>query len=339
MKRIIYALCLMPYAFSANANWERYQPWYDDGVRMTVSLRGGYAMGNGKIKNELGGMAEPYVEDNFGNPVPITLCQILPGECPENPTFLGDAVILGDIPADKNYESRGFAGGASVGFTVPNRPQIRIEADWLHISKASFNAAPLFTGTVMPAFIAEWNGSTYDVVGASPSDMFDVGIGAVRTNMDSDVISAMIYYDFFEGVSKRPGTLVPYVGAGMGYASTRTVLELLDLYGNLSAQMPLEDFGAGGPNPDPLVTGTAREFYTSSNTSGNIAGTLTAGVAYGIMEGLFLDFSARLTYIPKVTYSLNNEADTSATNSRTADIFSIESLMYTTFMAGLRFEF
>jgi opacity protein-like surface antigen len=327
----------MFYVGAANANWERYPSWHDDGTRMTVSVRAGYAMGSGRIRNELGSMSELYVIDNLGFPVPMTLCEIFPGECP-TPLTTDDVlgwVVLGDLPAAKDYESRGFAGNVAVGFTVPNKPQLRIEADWLHISRTNFNSAPLFQGD-MTALVDLDDGQGGTFTGPFT---FDVGVGAARTSQNSDIISAMVYYDFFSGMSKQTGNLIPYVGIGIGYANTRTVLELIDLYGNLSNQLLLQDFGPGGPPSSPSVTGSARDFYVSTNTTGTIAGTLAAGVAYGLMDGLFLDFHARLTYIPRVTYSLNNEADTTATNSRAADIFSIDSLTYTTLMMGLRVEF
>jgi len=327
MKKIsIVALCSALFVASANANWERHPAWYDDGTRMTVSLRGGFAMGSGRIQNELGNMVEGYYEDSLvtlTNPHPSgaimseAFCDLVFGGC-EDFYPLG-VVMLGDLPATKNFESSGFAGGMSVGFTIPGRPQWRLEADWLHISRTNFNSAPLFSG--FPG--------TLDV------DMNDdpvwIGSSAVRTSITNDVISAMIYYDFFEGQAKQAGAWIPYVGFGLGYANTATTLELTDLYGDLSLQPLLQHLG--------VMENYTREFFTSENVAGSIAGTLAVGAAYGLMDGLFLDFSLRLTYIPRVVYSLNNDADATALTSRTADIFSVDSLMYTTVLMGLRFEF
>ena len=58
------------------------------------------------------------------------------------------------------------------------------------------------------------------------------------------------------------------------------------------------------------------------------------GASYGITEYTFLDFGARVIYVPKITWNLvNSDA------SQHREWFSAKDMIYSDFTVGLRFEF
>ena len=75
-------------------------------------------------------------------------------------------------------------------------------------------------------------------------------------------------------------------------------------------------------------------FYKSTTNTTNIAGVAALGFSYGIADNLFLDFGARVSYIPRVKYRLTNVDDT-----RHLDWVSAKNLIYTNVMLGVRLEF
>lgn len=320
MRYRLSILCLsaiMCCAGAANANWERRPVYVDNGVRFTVSARGGFAYGAGKIKNDLGTLVpEPYYFDPVtGEVLTETYCLTVLGGC-GGLDYLGQ-IDIAELPAKKNLSSFTWAGGVAIGATLPYKPQWRVEADWLHISEYKYSAWPMFSGSLT---------SNIGVI------LDGVSSGGVHSTVTNDVVSAMVYYDFFDGCEKPKDTVVPYIGFGIGYASSRTVLELTDLYGDLSGQAALQQFGEPG-----VVT---LDFYTSKTTSGNVSGSVTAGLSYRLFDAMFLDLGLRVTYIPKIQWALNNElATTRPAGDKSKDIFSANNVLYTSALLGVRFEF
>ena len=286
--------------------------WFeDDGSRFTVSARGGASIGMGKIKNDLGSLiVDYYVLPDTEQIVPWGACAIT-DSCDEL-EFAGDA-NLGDLPPTKDYDSFSFAAGVSVGWTVPGRPQWRLEAGWDHISENEYNSAPLFEGEA-PLF------------GGGKWDMAFIASGSVDSKISTDVISVMAFYDFFDGIQKPIRKVIPYIGFGAGYADTETILNFYDPYGDISA---LAEFAQYGDVVDGLT-----QFYKSEYKTANVAGLLSLGMSYGISENMFLDFGARAIYLPRVKWVLTNEDD-----SRNREVFSAENMIYVNLMLGLRFEF
>lgn len=307
----------------AMANWQYDgvyvgDGWYeDDGARFILSFRGGGAAGFGDIKNDVGALSAYYYTDENGAIIPQIVCQANNGSCSGY-----DLLGYGDIASlkpTKNFESFAFAGGISIGWTLPGRPQWRFEGGWDHIMKSDYNASPLFEGDMQ----------LYGMDGA-PSYVLNTPSGALTSTVQTDVISAMAFYDFYEGLQKPLGTLIPYVGFGIGYADTTTVMNLSDLYGDLSGDEDLRDFGTLDEDSIyPIIN-----FYQSKYSTSNVAGLVAAGFSYGLTETMFVDFGTRLTYIPKVKWTLTNEDDT-----RHRDWISAEDVIYLNFTLGLRFEF
>jgi hypothetical protein len=333
MKRKISVLALLASVTcigAADANWERYPQYYDSGMRATITLRGGFAYGSSKLRNDLGSMTEEYwVSKLSGEAFSggfVDICVDLGGCTYDMFYFLG-TMNIGDLPAAKRYSEHSFAGGVSVGFTVPHSPQWRIEGDWLRISKANYEAFPMFSGKVdFPVLIDFGDGEQWFI------ETHEIKSSGVYSTLSSDIFSMMIYYDFFDGNVKPIRQIIPYVGFGFGYASSTTVLELTDLYGDLASQAALLPFAIyqGGPVPD---------FFTSTTATRTIAGNLAAGFSYGLMQELFLDFGVRVTYIPQIRWALNNSLAIDPSGEKNRSIFSANDMIYMSALIGLRFEF
>lgn len=306
-------------ASAASANWERRPVYVDDGMRFTLSLRGGFAYGFGSVHNELGAMIPEsfWFDASSGLLVGESFCGGPVGCANAGFTHIGE-VNIGNLPASKDFSAFTWTGSVAIGFTVPKAAQWRIEGNWDHIAESHYRAAPMFSGSLPTT-------GGYIIDGLQS--------GGVHSTLNSDILTAMVYYDWFDGCVKPVKTFVPYVGLGIGYAMSRTVLELTDLYGDLSDQWSMQPFG------EP--TNIALEFYTSKNTSRNFAAAGALGFSYGITDGVFLDAGVRVTYIPRITYSLNNalSPDVAIIGTKHKEVFSIRDVIYTSALVGVRFEF
>ncbi|MDE6571457.1 MAG: hypothetical protein K2L95_04565 [Alphaproteobacteria bacterium] len=309
-------------AAPAHANWQYdgefvRDGWYmDDGSRFTISVRGGASMGFGAIKNDVGSMtSEYYYSPDNGMVISAAYYDacLENGGC-ENFVYAGIGE-LSELPASQDYESFSFAAGASIGWTIPNAPQWRLELGWDHIAESEYNASPLYEGD-LPLTGGNIDGITVHVQS-----------GGVHSKLSADIISAMAFYDFFDGMQKPTRQVIPYVGFGVGYADAKTILNLSDLYGDLSLSVDLQNFGE-------LDKYNVLQFYKSEKSTSTIAGLVAVGLSYGITDTLFLDFGARITYVPKVKWALSNQD-----GSRDRDWFSAENVIWANVMLGLRFEF
>lgn len=292
--------------------------WYqDDGMRFVISARGGASFGTGKIKNEVGAIVTGYyMEPTSGQVATSAYCENVSGAC-QGWVYLGSGE-LADVSPVKDFEGYSFAAGASIGWTIPNSPQWRIEAGWDHISETDYNASPMFEGEV-------------ELIGGEESGyVATVQSGSVNSTVSTDIISIMAFYDFFDGLHKPTRVAIPYVGFGIGYADTKTILNLSDPYGDIAYQTELAQYGEV-VNVDGI---NIIQFYKSERRTSNVAGLLSLGVSYGITDTMFLDFGARVAYLPKVKWGLTNADD-----SRHREFFAAENLIYTNIMLGLRFEF
>ena len=288
--------------------------WYeDDGSRFVLSIRGGASMGFAGIKNDVGALSAYYYVDSSGAIIPETVCRANGGDC--SGYELAGYGDISTLPATKDFQAFAFAAGTSVGWTLPGRPQWRFEAGWDHIMKSDYNASPLFEGELV-------------LTGGAVSAI-ETPSSAIQSTVQTDIISAMAFYDFYEGLQKPLGTAIPYIGVGIGYADTTTVMNLTDPYGDLSADLDLRNFGDVNSETYDVVS-----FYKSETNSANIAALIAGGVSYGLTETMYLDFGARMAYIPKIKWQLTNQD-----NTRHRDWISAENLIYINLMLGLRFEF
>ena len=325
MRKSIFCILSILSCFAAapaRANWEYSgtylgDGWYtDDGSRFVLSVRGGAALGFASIKNDVGALTtEYYINPSDGMVISAAYYDacVTGGGC--NGFEYAGIGETSALPAAKDFQEYSFAAGASLGWTIPNRPQWRLELGWDHIAEAEYNASPLYEGD-----LALSGGDVEGVV-------VHVQSGSITSKVTTDIISVMAFYDFFTGVQKPVRKMIPYIGFGAGYADTTTTLNLVDPYGDLSTSVDLQNFGE-------LDDYGVLNFYRSENSSSNVAGVLAAGVSYGISQNMFLDFGARLAYIPKIKWALKNEDGT-----RTRDWVSAENMIYANIMLGLRFEF
>ena len=120
--------------------------------------------------------------------------------------------------------------------------------------------------------------------------------------------------------------MIPYVGIGFGYADTKTTMTFYENSGGLLGYWPLPEFGE--------TDGSVISFYKSTTNTSNIAGVAALGFSYGLVDNLFLDFGARVSYLPRVKYQLSN-----SDGSRHLDWFSAKNLIYANVMIGVRLEF
>lgn len=307
---------------AAHANWQypgTYvgDGWYsDDGGRFTLSVRGGASYSFASIQNKIGTMTTEY----YYNPSDgMVVSAAYYDSCVNNggcSTFVYAGMgNLADLPAKEDYSAFAFAGGASIGWVISNSPQWRIEAGWDHVAETQYNASPLFEGELKLEASSEAN------------LVVEAQSGGVQSDISTDIISLMVFHDFFDGLVKPLHTMIPYIGFGLGYADTRTTLNMSDLYGDLSESVDLQNFGSQDEY-------NVLQFYRSETSSSNVAGIVAFGFSYGLDDTLFFDVGARVAYVPKIKWALTNSDDT-----RQRDWFSAENLIYANVMLGLRFEF
>ena len=318
----IFSLLAVLCAGGASADWER-APYgaadhysFDAYERQfTLTVRGGAIFGTAGMQNDLGALGEPFWMAPDGTLVLEDAC--FPNCIGAGYTYVGTANV-GNLPVHKKYSSFGWVGGVGVGWVLPTAPNWRLEANWDHISESEYNSVPLYSGTTT----------------TETGIRLFLESGGVSSKMSTDIFSAMFYYDFNDGCGghMQMCKVIPYVGFGFGYATSRTVMQLTDIFGDLSAEISMQPFG------EPGSFGTL-EFYTSETTTGNFAGSLAAGLSYGIAPHMFLDFGLRVHYIPRIKWELNNAADPTATSFKSKDMFSAKNLMYGSLTLGLRFEF
>ena len=308
--------CGTAFAGWQNAGYYINDSYYvDDGSRFVIGFRGGLSWANAKMKNEMGTLEAGYYRDTTTNAVITELgYENIKASLQEDnyePAGVGDIATL---PVKKDFSKMAFTAGGSIGFTLPYHPQWRLEAGFDHISETDYNETPFLEGDI-------------DLSGGYSAHVFSSGVTSTVT---TDIISVMAFYDFFEGNQKQLDTIIPYIGFGVGYASSKTTLKLTDIYGDLSKDSDLQNYGTADD-----VSGVIQFADPANNeapTSSNIALVGSLGASYGISEYTFLDFNFRLMYVPKITWQLVN-------GSSHRDWFAAENMIYTNFMIGLRFEF
>ena len=320
----LFFILLGTVASPAFAGWQ-YNGYYvndgyyeDDGSRFTISLRGGLSLANAKMKNDVGNL-DGYYYINPTTGTAVSLRYFSDAEAAAGSGFTNIAVgNIGSLPIKEKFSKTAFTAGGSIGFTVPNHPQWRLEAGYDYISETEYNEVPLFEGTMQVS--GEYSGTIH------------VSSSGVTSNISTDVISAMAYYDFFEGTQKQLNQIIPYIGLGVGYASSRTTMKLSDIYGDLSTDSDMLNYGT--PDSDGIIQFDAPSDASKYPASTNVAAIGAIGFAYGISEYTFLDFSARVMYIPEIKWNL-----VSSDGTRHREWFSAKDMIYTNFMLGLRFEF
>lgn len=326
VNKYLFSLLLSVVALPVFAGWQ-YNGYYvddghysDDGSRFVVGVRGGLSFGNAKMKNDIGSLESGYYMNTTTGEVISDLRYYLAGNGADIPGW--EYIGTGDIaklPMKSKFSKTAFTAGGSIGFTVPYHSQWRLEAGYDHIAETNYNEIPLLEGELQVS--GEGLGNT---------TIFVRSTGA-KSSITTDVISAMAFYDFYEGNNKQLNQFIPYIGFGLGYAVSKTKLHLTDIYGDLSLDSDLKNYGT--PNSDNILQfDTPSSDDTTSSTNIAVLGAL--GFAYGIAQSTFIDVGVRVMYVPKITWQLVNGDGTLH-----RDWFNAENMIYTNVMVGLRFEF
>lgn len=312
----------------AFAGWQ-YDGYYlddayyeEDHTRFVLGFRGGMSWGYSKIRNDMGNLDASYYMNNETNDVISEKNYDIYLDRGGDPSAYTSAGYgdLSTLPANKNFSKYAFTAGASIGLTIPYHPNWRLEAGYDHIAETKYDEIPMFSGDLTLSG------------GDIPDSVFHVSSGGVSSTISTDIVSAMAFYDFFSGDEKPMNTIVPYIGLGVGYASSKTILKLSDIYGDLSDDPNLLNYGT-------LDSSGIIQFESPSDkskypTSTSIAAVGALGISYGIAEYTYLDFGARVIYVPKITWEL-----VSSDGSRHREWFSAKDMLYTNVLIGLRFEF
>ena len=324
-KLSVFSLFVMMLCETAFAGWQndgyyiRDGYYNDDGSRFTIGFRGGISWAKADMKNEMGTLEADYWMNNTTGSVITHLALSNSSENPDNYTYAG-AGNIATLPIRKDFSKMAFTAGASIGFIIPHHQQWRLEAGLDHIAETDYNETPFLEGNL------SLTGGDLGLSGGCSAHVFSSGVTSTVT---TDIISVMAFYDFFEGKQKTLDKLIPYIGFGVGYASSKTTLKLVDTYGDLSEDRDLQNYGT---LDDDNVIVFADPADNEAPVSSNVALLGSFGASYGISEYTFLDFNFRLMYVPKITWQLVN-------GSAYRDWFAAKDMMYTNFMIGLRFEF
>ena len=322
VKRILFSMMVMLCVIPAFAGWQ-YDGYYvddgfhndDDGSRFIIGGYGGVSFVNGKIENEMGSLqTDYYMNVDSGLVISGTAYNMLGSAQQEDYAYVGIGDVS-ELSVAKNLSKITFAAGGYIGFSIPYHPRWRLQAGLDHISEINYDRIPLFEGD-----IALTSGYTAHVYSSG-----------VKSTLTTDIVSVMAIYDFFDGKQKALNTIIPYVGFGAGYAMSKTTVKLTDIFGDLSQDSDLNNYGTleGGilVFDNPSDSGK----YPVSN---NIALLGTLGASYGITEYTFIDFGMRVMYVPKVNWAIAN-----SDGSQHRNWFSAKNTLYTNLMVGLRFEF
>ena len=290
----------------------------DDGSRFVVGFRGGLAFSSASLKNDIGSLyTDYYVNDSTG-----AIVSQLAWENAGAPEGYSDVGYgdLATLPVKDDFKKTTFTAGASLGFTLANNSQWRLEIGYDYIAETDYNKTPLLEGNMT-------------VIGDEGDSVVHVVSTGAKSTISTDIVSAMAYYDFFDGKAKKLNTFIPYVGFGLGYAISKTTLHLTDIYGDLSLEEDLKNYGTQDPTTGIITfdNPTDRNSFPSST---NLAAIGALGFSYGIAESTFIDASLRLMYVPKVTWNIANTAGT-----QHREWFSAENMIYTNLVVGIRFEF
>ena len=324
VKLSLFLLLIFMSVAPAVAGWQYDGYYLDDSyyqendTRFVIGFRGGVSWSHAKIKNDIGNLyGYYYIDETTGDVVSSMAWEAAGSPSGYLSAGYGD---LSSLPAKKDFSKWTFTAGASVGFTIPYHPRWRLEAGYDHISETNYNQIPLFDGDL-------------DVSGGEIGDaVVHVSSSGVTSTISTDVVSAMAYYDFFEGDKKQLNRIIPYIGLGVGYATSKTTLKLADIYGDLSTDSDLQNYGT--PDSDGVLQFTPPSDKSKYPSSENVAAIGALGLSYGITDYTFIDFGARVIYIPKITWELvNSDA------SLHREWFSAKNMLYSNFTVGLRFEF
>ena len=212
---ILYILstCVALCSGVASANWQysgEYtydMSYYDNGGRTAVSLRGGASYAMSKMDNDVESIVYSFCVNSDG----VFDFPGADGSCADGFVYAGTG-SLASLGMER-LSGLNFSAGVSLGWILPNNPQWRLELGWDTFSDVDYNKTPLFSGSIPLS-------EGYTIYGLT--------VGGVQSTMATDIVSVMAFYDFFDGLYKPLNQMIPYIGIGVGYGDTKTVMSLFD---------------------------------------------------------------------------------------------------------------
>ncbi len=310
---------------SVYSNWSR--PYRkDDGGRIYISAKiGGVGIFSSKMENELGkDFTSEYIvieptTNNF-----LMVSRIIKDYEYNSDTALDTQNLnLGDSKPEEKLKSFSFYSSLALGFVVPEHPNWRSEFSWDHIAEFNYDASPMF------------NQTAYYIDSSSVLHSFNINTGAMTSTNKIDLYMLNFYHDFFDSNIKKPNEWIPYIGAGIGYASITTKMQLVDLYADLSYNAAIAAYGY---TPTDVLSPTGLlDFYESSLQKGSLALSGMFGFSFGFTEKAFLDLGLKLTWIDKIHWGLTDSSSSTTIGSK--NIIGSDSNFLTSAHVGLRLEF
>ncbi|MDR0319167.1 MAG: hypothetical protein LBH81_00285 [Rickettsiales bacterium] len=327
MKKLLSFIMLAVFGLSgaAHANWSDMRP-KDDGGRFYVAARGGVAAGlsGANVKNELGAVnssqlfiqcddviADQCVVYDY-NTYLFSYEEMEAAQIADpSADFAAIGVVeLGKLKPQKNFEAMTWTANFGIGLVLPGASNVRVEGSWDRISEVSYNASPVLGG---------------ETVSSGGWPIFMTETGSLSSTVQTDIYLAMVYFDFFDGTVKRPHEFIPYIGLGLGYASSKASMSFIDSTGTL------DDTGAFGDFINQLTGG----FYFSENYSNGLAAAAAVGFSYGLNSVAFLDFGAKAVMANKIEWILSNPD----TGMQKPIVATDGPMIYGIVYGGFRFEF
>jgi hypothetical protein len=334
----LFAVILGISPVAANANWSYWED-YDDGARFYVRFAGGVAFGGAlDMNNDMVGITTPelaagYAEDtanpgfaDLTKPTGEILTLDEYKKCVDEKNCASEAYAsigkleFGKSPIKDSFSVATWTTNLGAGFVLPNS-HFRTEVSWDHISETKYSSSKLISDTV----------ETTGYIGNAM--MVDVDLGSVTSKVSTDIVSLMFYYDMYDGLVKPAKTLIPYIGAGLGYANSTVNMSYIDSGALRDTGLFCDFFSDGACGTTSLAT------YQSETNNGGLAFGLAGGFSYGLSNIAFLDIGAKLMYADKIIWTLSNEGNSAATSTVQQDIFSTSGTFYIMGTVGFRFEF
>ncbi|MBL0690678.1 MAG: hypothetical protein JJV93_00925 [Alphaproteobacteria bacterium] len=305
---ILSMSCLLTLPLQASWNWAEEEK---SGHESTyIAIRGGLSgMIIESIDNKVGMTQSTYDYNSIDD----TYSYLYPGGTATNTLLTFD---YGKLDAIKPEQRLGSFFSIAFG-TRLKESNWRAELAWDHFSNMRFSSDELLSGQQTPPEDSNL------IVGLSVST-------AYNAKLTSDVMLAMIYYDFQKSSYIQNGSIVPFIGAGVGYAINESRMELNDRNGETTSIVGLDAFctkWSGAPG-----LSICESYMSEGIVQRSMAAALTTGFTYHSTERSKIEAGIKGVYIGSIDYGAS-----SSTSDRI--LLSIPTNMLWSTFLGYRYTF